>query len=460
MNSDASKLLALGKYDFACYALAQRRDLEIAPFHHIVIDQLEAVERGEKLRTMLLMPPRHGKSLMCTELFPAWYLGRHPERSIISASYGQRLADDFGLKVRNLVTSPVHRLIFPSFQLQTHARSARRFSTTAGGSYYAVGRNGPITGRGAHLLLLDDVLKGSGEARSPLIRQRIHDWFAEVAFTRLQPGGAVINLQTCWHTDDLAGRQLREHGSEWNALILPAIAEKNDSFRQKNEALWPTRFSLQQLLKIREQIGGAAFDALYQQRPTSDEETIFKPQWWRYYDEENHHCPSHFSRVVYSWDTAYKTGAQHDLSVCTVWGRTPAPFRYYMLGFWRGRVEFPELKRIAISMVKSGRPGAVLVEDVASGQSLIQELQHLTDVTIIPVKVDDDKLTRAQSATPVIEAGEVFLPANAPWLQDFLNEMSEFPLGAHDDIVDSVVQALNFLRRAREHHVAIHPQHF
>src|SRR5205823_14056821 len=159
-SADLSTVLKLGRYDFGVYALAQRRDLEIAPFHYLLIDHLEAVERGEQLRTMLLMPPRHGKSFLCTELFPAWYMGRHPERSIITASYGGSLAADFGTKVRNLVTSPIHRAIFPAFQLARDARGARRFTTTAGGSYYAVGRNGPITGRGAHLLLLDDVLKG------------------------------------------------------------------------------------------------------------------------------------------------------------------------------------------------------------------------------------------------------------------------------------------------------------
>lgn len=455
-SSELSRLLRLAASSFACYAMVQRPDLEIAPFHHEVIDALEAIERGHIDRLMLLMPPRHGKSLLCTELYPAWYLGRHPDRWVINATYGQRLSDAFGRKVRNLVSSPIHRLTFPSFHLAD--RSSGQFTTTQGGSYYAVGRGGSITGRGAHLLLLDDLLKGSEEARSPVIRAGLHEWFATDAYTRLQPGGAIINLQTRWNADDFAGRQLREHGLDWHTLEFPAIAERKDGFRQKGEALWPNRFSLQQLLKIREQIGFAAFEKLYQQRPASDDETIFKRNWWRFYDEEDNPCPSQFSRVIYSWDTAYKTGSQHDFSVCTVWGRTPTPFRFYLIGYWRGRVEFPELKRMAVAMVKTGRYGAILIEDVASGQSLIQELQHLTHITVIPVKADVDKLTRAQSATPVIEAGEVFLPAKAPWLQEFLNELSEFPLGAHDDIVDSVVQALNYLRRTQEPQVAIYPQ--
>ena len=451
-----SEVIRLASHSFACYALAQRRDLQISPFHHIVIDELEALERGDNLRTMLLMPPRHGKSLLCTEIFPAWFMGRHPDRSIITVTYGQGLSDDFGRKVRNLITSPVHRLIFPNCQL-ADARSVRRFTTTAGGSYYAVGRGGPITGRGAHLLLLDDVLKGSEEARSQVIRQRLHDWFAEDAYTRLQPGGVAINLQTTWHKDDLAGRLLREHGSEWHPVILRAIAEQDESFRRNGEALWPERFPLGQLLKIQANIGSKAFGSLYQQRPTADEGTVFKKIWWRYYDGK--YGTDDFFRVVYSWDTAYKTGSQNDFSVCTVWGQTRAPFRYYLLGFWRGRVEFPELKRNVIAMAERGpHPSAILVEDEANGQSLIQALKYSTALPITAIRVDRDKLTRAQAATPVIEAGQVFLPDNTPYLQTFLDEMSQFPVGVHDDIVDSTVQALNYLRLTPHHTVGIYPQ--
>jgi predicted phage terminase large subunit-like protein len=319
-----------------------------------------------------------------------------------------------------------------------------------------VDRDGPITGRGAHLLLLDDVLKGSGEARSPIIRERIHNWFSEVAFTRLQPGGAVINLQTCWHRDDLAGRLSREHATEWNELRLRAIAEQDEGFRQKGDALWPGRFALPELLKIRESIGSAAFEALYQQRPAAGDGVVFKRSWWKYYHEED--CPSDFVQLVCSWDTAFKTGAQNDFSVCTIWGKTRAPFAYYLLGFWRGRVDFPALKKAVIKIAEAGRcPNVILIEDEANGQSLIQELKYATDLPITAIKADRDKLTRAQAATPAIEAGQVFLPAKAEWLPLFLDEMSEFPVGVFDDIVDSVVQALNYFRRPM-HSVGIYPQ--
>jgi hypothetical protein len=182
-------VLKLARIDLACYAMAVWPRFELAMHHRLIVDRLEAVERGDIRWLMMFMPPRHGKSLLAAQINAAWYLGRHPDRSIITASYGQELADDFGRQVRNLVSSPVHRAIFPECRLADDATSMRRFSTTAGGLYYAVGRGGPLTGRGADLLLIDDPLKDADEARSELIRRRLHDWYSSVAYTRLQPGG-------------------------------------------------------------------------------------------------------------------------------------------------------------------------------------------------------------------------------------------------------------------------------
>jgi len=189
---------------------------------------------------ILLCPPRHGKSLLAAQMFPAWYLGRHPDRFAISASYGQELADDFGRKVRNLVSDPLHRAIFPGCRLSDDSSSMRRFNTTAGGSYYAVGRGGPITGRGAHLLIIDDPIKDREEAQSEAIRHGLHEWYSSVAYTRLQPGAAIVLIQTRWHQDDLAGWLLREHVEEgWEVVSFPAIAERDEGFRREGEPLWP-----------------------------------------------------------------------------------------------------------------------------------------------------------------------------------------------------------------------------
>jgi predicted phage terminase large subunit-like protein len=436
-----NSVLALAWADLACYAVAQWPPFELAAHHRIIIDKLEAVERDEIRRLMIFMPPRHGKSLLATQMFPAWFLGRHPDRFVISASYGQDLADDFGRKVRNLISAPIHRTLFPICRLADDSASMRRFNTQAGGSYYAVGRGGPITGRGAHLLVIDDPLKDREEALSETIRRGLHEWYSHVAYTRLQPGAAIVLIETRWHEDDLAGRLLSEHADEhWVVVSLPAIAEVDESFRQAGEALWPGRFPLPDLERIRQSIGSAAWASLYQQRPAAAEGAIFKRDWMRTYRE----APQSFQRIIQSWDTAFKTGAENDYSVVTTWGSAEAG--HYLLSLWRARVEFPELKRQVSSQAEHWKPHAILVEDKASGQSLIQELKLATRFPVLPIKVDSDKRARAEAVTPLFEAGRIFVPESAPWLQDYLDELAVFPAGVHDDAVDSTTQALNYLR--------------
>jgi len=439
-NPDPNNVLPLARADLGCYAVALYPGFQLTRHHRVLIERLEEVESGKIKRVMVFMPPRHGKSLTASCLFPAWFLGRNPTKSVIAASYGADLAEDFGRRTRNLMGDPLHSAIFPECRLSADSAAQRRFDTTAGGSYYAVGRGGAVTGRGADLLLLDDLLKDSEEARSETIRRSMHDWLQHVAYTRLAPGGAIVIIQTRWHDDDLAGRLLREHANEnWQVIDMPAIAEVDDEFRKVGEALWPEKFPVEVLKSIRSAIGGAAWDSLYRQQPSAAEGAVFKREWWRFFKEQPV-C----KRIVQSWDTAFKAGAENDFSVCTTWGVTQSG--YYLLWVWRDRVEFPELKRRMSWLADQWKPSQILIEDRASGQSLIQELRHSTRLPIIPIKVDTDKLARAQSVTPLIEAGRVFLPESAPWLNDFIDELAAFPKGTHDDCVDSVTQALNYLR--------------
>jgi predicted phage terminase large subunit-like protein len=434
--------LALAHQDLACYATALSPQFQLAGHHELIVSRLEAIERGEISRLMISMPPRHGKSLLTSTNYPAWYLGRHPDRSVIFATYGQELSDDFGRRVRNLIADPAHQAIFPNCKLSGDSAAAHRFNINRGGAYFAVGRGGPITGRGAHLLIIDDPLKDYQEASSETTRKALYDWFTSVAYTRLAPGGAIVLVQTRWNEDDLAGRLLRSNDSErWEVLSLPAVAESDESFRRQGEALWPDRFPLPDLDSIRRVIGERAFVSLYQQRPTAAEGAIFKRDWWRFYSSP---ITVSWTRIVQSWDTAYKTGTENDFSVCTTWGVSETG--YYLLHVWRERVEFPELKRVVASLAEQWMPNAILVEDKASGQSLLQELKISTALPIITVKVDSDKQTRAQAVTPLMESGRVFIPESASWVRDFVEEMAAFPNGIHDDIVDSTTQALNYLR--------------
>jgi predicted phage terminase large subunit-like protein len=411
------------------------------PSHlRILVQVLERVERGELDRVIICMPPRHGKSMTTSQLFPAWYLGRHPDRSIIASSYGQELASDFGRRVRNFASERLHRQIFPECVIADDSDSVHRFHTTAGGAYYAVGAGGPLTGRGADLLLIDDPIKSAEDARSPAFRRSLQDWYESVAYTRLEPGGAVVIIATRWHEADLCGWLLKEHAAEgWKTISLPAIGETNEGWRNEGEALWCERFSIETLARIREAIGTAAWTALYQQRPVSEEGGIFKRIWWRSYAG-----PVECHRTIFSIDSAFKTGQANDYSVIAIVGESRDG--YYVRQISRGRWKFPELKRQAIGLAELWRPHAVLIEDAASGQSLVQALKAETRLPILPVRPQGDKVSRAHAVSPLVESGRVFIPSEAPWLADFLDEATSFPAAPHDDQIDALTQALNYLR--------------
>lgn len=380
-------------------------------------------------------------------LLSAYYLGKHPEGSVIVTTYDQELADDIGRRVRNLVSSPIHNSIFPKCKIANDSNSVRRFSTTAGGSFYAVGRAGPLTGRGADLLVIDDPLKNAAEARSETIRRPLFEWYQEVVRTRLQRGGAIVMISTRWHEDDLPGKIGRQtHSKPWDELCLPAIAERDESFRRTGEALWPERYPLSELEKIRNDIGFAAFMSLYQQRPAAAEGIIFRREWWRLYRVQ----PA-CTRVIQSWDTSFKCGSDNDYSVCTTWGVNATGF--FLLWVWRGKVEFPELKRRVRWLAEEWKPNVILVEDRASGQSLIQELKHANNLPIVAIKVDTDKVTRAHAVTPLIEAGKVFLPESGPFVNGYIDEHAMFANGVNDDQVDSTTQALNYCRHQLDNEV-------
>ncbi|KKK98918.1 hypothetical protein LCGC14_2637940, partial [marine sediment metagenome] len=315
-------------------------------------------------------------------------------------------------------------------------QAAHEWGTKQGGSYYAVGIGGGLTGRGFNVGIIDDPVKDSEEAESQTIREKVWDWYRRVFRTRAQPDAAIIIVMTRWHEEDLVGQLLKQAredpaADQWEVLHFKAITD--------GKALWPGRYPLSVLEKIRSSIGGRAFESLYQGNPTIAEGQIIKREWWRYYKER-----PQFGRIIHSWDTAFKDKTQNDYSVCTVWGE--AQNGYYLLDVWRAKVEFPELERVAVALFERDNPNVVIVEDKASGQSLVQSLQRNTRIPVLPVKVDRDKVARANSITPLIESGKVLLPESALWLFDYIEELSAFPNAAHDDQVDSTTQALGYMR--------------
>jgi predicted phage terminase large subunit-like protein len=421
------------------FAQAMMPAFELDRFHRLIVDHLESLLSGRIKKLAIITPPRHGKSTLGNVIVPAHVLGRDPTETIITVSYGSELSEAFGRRVRNILSDPDFQKLFPACKLSPDSAAAYRFTTTAGGEYSAVGRGGPVTGRGASLLVLDDLLKDSSEANSDAVCRSIIEWLQHVAFTRLTPNGRVLAIATRWSERDPMGWILSQHG--WTVLHLPAFAEASDQLgRQPGEALWPSHYPVEALEAIRADVGSRVFQCLYQGNVAAAQGTIFKRDWFQHYAQR----PETFKRIIQSWDTAFKSGATNDYSVCVTIGETSTGF--YLLSLYRSKCEFPELKKQVAQQADFWKPSEILVEDKASGQSLVQELKLATTYPVIPVKVDRDRETRASAVTGYFESGRVLFPEGAVWLADLEDELASFPGGLYDDCVDAIAQALNRLR--------------
>ena len=267
------------------YAQFQMEGYKTPPHIKLLAEKLEAVERGDIRRLAIFMPPRHGKSILTSEFFPAWYMGRNPDKFIICSTYAQDLADDFGRKVRNQLQGKDYEDLFPDATLSTDSSSVRRFHTSKGGVYFAVGAGSAITGRGAHLLLIDDPIKGREEADSQAMRKNLLDWYRSTAYTRLMPNASVILIQTRWHEDDLAGWILKETGHEnWDIVEFPAILNNTAAEMlglKEGDPLWEESYPIKRLQEIKKTIGTREWTSLNNQTPSTEECNLIKRWWWK-----------------------------------------------------------------------------------------------------------------------------------------------------------------------------------
>lgn len=406
-----------------------------APSHLRTLgDHLHAIEAGKLHRLIVTMPPRHGKSLTTSELFPAWFLARNPDKRIILSSYASTLAQRFSRSVRNLLGSSSFQAIFADTVLAKDSRSTWSWDIRGrNGGMIAAGAGSGITGHGADLLIIDDPIKDAQEASSSLIRQRLWDWYTTTAYTRLHPGGAVLVIATRWHEDDLTGRLLShsaEDADEWTTLHFPALDE-NDN------ALWPERYPADELLRIKASIGNRAWNALYQGAPVPFEGNMFNRAWFDIVDAIPAGC-----RYVRWWDKA-ATSKAGDWSAGVLMA-TNGNGVYYVVDVQRGQWSSAERNRIMVQTAsidneRSNGKLSILTEQEpgSSGkESAEKTIELLAGYAAYAKASTGSKEVRAQPLAAQCEAGNVKLLRGA-WNAAYLDEMTSFPLGAHDDQVDA-----------------------
>lgn len=442
--------------DLIAFCKRMQPDYKVGRHHRRLADMLMAIERGEKDRICVNIPPRHGKSQLVSIMFPAWFLGRNPNKKVMMVSHTTDLAVDFGRKVRNLINTDEYRSIFPTVSLAVDSKSAGRWNTNMGGEYYACGIGSSIAGRGADLLLVDDphseqdVINGNFE-----VFEKAYEWFTFGARTRLMPGGRVAIIQTRWHMDDLTGRVTRdmahnERADQYEIVEFPAILDTQDKEGTPiQKPLWPEFFDLNALLRTKASMPAFQWNAQYQQEPTAEEASIIKREWWNEWERET---PPPCEYIIMSLDAAAEKHNRADFTALTTWGvflneQTDA-YNIILLNSIKQRLEFPELKDLAMEEYREWDPDAFIVEKKSAGTALYQEMRRmgLPVSEYTPHRGSGDKLARLNSVSDIVASGLVWTPQTR-WAEEVIEEIAGFPFMSHDDLVDSTVMALMRFRQ-------------
>jgi predicted phage terminase large subunit-like protein len=412
---------------------------------------LEEVEFGLNRRLIINVPPRSLKTIIASIGWPAWLLGHDPTRRVVCISYSGELAGKLARDCRKVMESAWYRRAFPAARLSKRT-AEHDFETLAGGGRFSTSVDGTITGRGGDIIIIDDPMKAS-DAWSESARKKVIEFFTGTAFSRLNDRntGSIVLVMQRLHEDDLSGFLLAQGG--WKHLCLPARTDEDrilevgpeESYHWRaGELLDPLREGEAVLAEAERNAGSAAFSAQWLQQPIPATGILVKREWLRFYE----HPPQrqYGDQIVQAWDTANKNGVLNDFSCCVT--ALVRKNTVYVLDVFCGKLDFPSLKDRAVQLARDWNASVLLIEDAASGAQLIQSLR-VEQPTGVPTPVarpaTSDKVTRFAAQTPKIQAGDLILPKEAPWLASFLHEILGFPHARHDDQADALAHLLEWL---------------
>jgi predicted phage terminase large subunit-like protein len=429
--------------DFLTFVKSVWPDFVEGKHHKKIADQFNRLAEGKINRLIINMPPRHTKSEFASFLLPAWMIGKHPKLKIIQTTHTTELAVRFGRKAKHLIDSQDYKKYFKT-TLREDSQAAGRWETEQGGEYFAAGVGSAITGRGADLLIIDDP-HSEQDAMNPEALERAYEWYTSGPRQRLQPGGKIVVVMTRWSLKDLTGALIGAQkgikSDQWEVVQFPAILPTN-------KPVWPEYWKLSELESVKASLSIQKWNAQWMQNPTSEEGSIIKREWWRKWDKD--YIPS-LEHVIQSYDTAFLKKESADYSAITTWGVFyPDPDsgpNLILLDSLKKRLEFPELRREALNQYYYWKPDSVVVESKASGLPLTYELRKMgiPVINFTPSK-GNDKHSRVNAVAPLFESGQIWAP-ETEFAEEVIEECAAFPFGDHDDLVDSMTQALMRFRQ-------------
>ena len=417
--------------------------------HHVKMAKaFDDIAEGKLKRLIINMPPRHTKSEFASHLFPAYLLGKNPKLKIIEATHTADLAINFGRKVRDLIDREDYRDLFPETELKADSRSAGKWLTNKGGEYYAAGIGGALAGRGADLFIIDDP-HSEQDAMSDKAMDEAYEWFMAGPRQRLQPGGAIVIVMTRWSKKDLTGRLIRkmaqdQGADQWKVIEFPAILPSGNS-------LWKEYWTLNELESIKASVSPSKWAAQYMQRPTGEGISIIPKEWFKVWDENK---PPKCDYIIQSYDTAFLKSERADFTAVTTWGvfypegkigeemYQGNEAHLILIDCIKERFDFPELKTEALRLYEYWTPDTVIIEAKASGIPLVQELRRIgVPVNTFSPGKGQDKIARLNSVSPIFQDGRIWVPDNR-FGEELMEEVSDFPGGENDDLVDATTLAL------------------